>query len=55
MTTQQRLPEWIWVYEDQLPSDMDGKVYDFLYPLSAIVDGVRMFPWPLQMIGKIGK
>ena len=30
-----------WIYEDQLPDDYP---YDEMFPLSKIIDGVRMFP-----------
>lgn len=39
-------PLFIWVNEDALPEDMDGQVYDFLWPVSELRDGCRMFPWP---------
>ena len=47
------LPKWEWAYEDSLPQDIDGKVYDFLYRLSEVHDGVRVFPWPHKMLGEL--
>lgn len=35
----------LWEYEDNLPEEIDGKVYDALFPASKIIDGVRMFPY----------
>jgi hypothetical protein len=40
-------PLFMWANEDALPEDMDGQVYDFLYPVSELIDGCRMFPWPV--------
>ena len=42
-----------WVYEYELPEDLDDHVYDFLYPMSQIIYGVRKFPWPLQFIDQL--
>lgn len=43
--------EIIWIHEDDLPEDMDGMVYDYLWSFSRIVDGVRMFPM-FQSVGE---
>ena len=43
---------FVWVNEDALPEDIDGKVYDFLWPMSK-VNMVRYFPWPLHAMGRL--
>lgn len=34
-----------WEYEDALPDYITDKLYDVMYPMSQIRDGVRMFPY----------
>ena len=34
-----------WAYEDALPDYITDKLYDLLYPMSQIRNGVRMFPY----------
>lgn len=40
-----------WVYEDQLPEDLSNEDYDDWFPLSRVIDGVRMGPpFPLPPV-----
>lgn len=45
--------DFVLVYESDLPKRLPAAVYDFLWPSSKLVDGVRMFPWPIARLGEL--
>ena len=34
-----------WEYEDELPKDITMQDYGWMFNMSSIIDGVRMFPY----------